>query len=84
MAIKISAGKYHLAYPYEDFLNKGIQGNGFLILPIEIKHTAVLTTLPFHHRDPIDRLLIAQAMAEQIPLVSGDTAFDAYSVRRLW
>jgi PIN domain nuclease of toxin-antitoxin system len=40
--------------------------------------------LPFHHRDPFDRLLVAQAMVEQIPIVSADTAFDAYGVRRLW
>jgi PIN domain nuclease of toxin-antitoxin system len=43
-----------------------------------------LTTLPFHHRDPFDRLLVAQAMVEQIPIVSGDSALDAYSVTRLW
>jgi PIN domain nuclease of toxin-antitoxin system len=53
-------------------------------LPIEPKHTAVLTTLPFHHRDPFDRLLIAQAMMEAIPILSVDTAFDAYPVTRLW
>ena len=45
---------------------------------------APLTTLPFHHRDPFDRLIIAQAMAEQIPVVSGDAAFDSYPVKRLW
>jgi PIN domain nuclease of toxin-antitoxin system len=56
----------------------------FRILPIEIKHTAALTTLPFHHRDPFDRLLVAQAIVEQIPLVSNDPALDAYPVRRLW
>jgi PIN domain nuclease of toxin-antitoxin system len=42
------------------------------------------TTLPFHHRDPFDRLIIAQAIIEQIPVVSADTAFDDYPVKRLW
>jgi len=53
-------------------------------LPIQLPHVAVVTTLPFHHRDPFDRLLIAQAQIEQMPLLSGDTAFDAYAVTRLW
>jgi PIN domain nuclease of toxin-antitoxin system len=43
-----------------------------------------LTTLPFHHRDPFDRLLVAQALVEQIPIVSSDSSFDAYAVQRLW
>jgi PIN domain nuclease of toxin-antitoxin system len=58
--------------------------NDFHILPIELKHVAILTTMPLYHRDPFDRLLIAQAMVEQIPIVSGDTAFDAYPATRLW
>ncbi len=56
----------------------------FLILPVELKHTAALTILPLHHRDPFERLRIAQAMVEGIPLVSADTAFDAYPITRLW
>jgi PIN domain nuclease of toxin-antitoxin system len=44
----------------------------------------VLTSLPFYHRDPFDRLVIAQAMTEQVPVVSVDAAFDQYPVRRLW
>lgn len=84
IAIKIRLGKYTLHESYEAFTQRGIYGNGFSILPIKPKHTVVLTTLPFHHRDPFDRLLIAQAMVEQVPIVSGDSAFDAYSVTRLW
>jgi PIN domain nuclease of toxin-antitoxin system len=84
IAIKISLGKYTLSKPYEEFMERGIVENGFVILPIELKHTAVLTTLPFHHRDPFDRLIIAQAMVEGIAVVSGDAAFDAYPVTRLW
>jgi PIN domain nuclease of toxin-antitoxin system len=84
IAIKISIGKYTLNTSYELFTQRGIAGNGFEILPIELKHAVVLTVLPFHHRDPFDRLLIAQAMAEQIPIISNDPAFDAYPITRLW
>jgi PIN domain nuclease of toxin-antitoxin system len=84
IAIKISVGKYALTEPYEDFMKRAIDGNGFWILPVEWRHTAGLTTLPFHHRDPFDRLLIAQSLAEQIPIISGDPQFDLYGVKRLW
>jgi len=84
IAIKISIGKYELPEPYDIFIEREITTNDFRILPIEPKHTAVLTTLPFHHRDPFDRLLIAQAMVEAIPILSIDPAFDAYPVTRLW
>lgn len=84
IAIKISLGKYSLPEPYAVFMEREIAANQFRILHIEPKHTAVLTTLPFHHRDPVDRLLIAQVIVEQIPIVSSDLAFDTYGVRRLW
>ena len=84
IAIKISLGKYALPEPYDIFIEREIATNDFHILPIEPKHTAVLTTLPLHHRDPFDRLLIAQAMVEAIPILSVDPAFDAYPVTRLW
>jgi PIN domain nuclease of toxin-antitoxin system len=84
IAIKIRLGKYELPEPYDIFIEREIATNDFHILPIEPKHTAVLTMLPFHHRDPFDRLLIAQAMVEAIPILSVDTAFDAYPVTRLW
>ena len=84
IAIKISLGKYELPEPYDVFIEREIATNDFRILPIEPKHTAVLIILPYHHRDPFDRLLVAQAMAEDIPIVSVDLAFDAYPVTRLW
>jgi PIN domain nuclease of toxin-antitoxin system len=84
IAIKISLNKYTLSQPYEAFMQKGIASNGFIILPLELKHTAVLTTLPFHHRDPFDRLIVAQAMVENIPVISGDAAFAAYPVTCIW
>ena len=84
IAIKIRIGKYPLSAPYETFITQGIDGNGFKVLPIEPRHTAVLTTMPFHHRDPFDRLIVAQAVVERVPIVSIDAVLDAYGVQRLW
>lgn len=84
LAIKISVGKYTLTQPYEIFLKDAIDSNGFIILPVERRHTARLTNMPFHHRDPFDRLMIAQALAEQMPIVSNEAIFDSYGVQRLW
>lgn len=84
LAIKISIGKYALHEPYETFMDRAIRQNGFQILPIEPRHTAALINLPFHHRDPFDRLMVAQAIVENLILVSADPAFDAYSIQRLW
>jgi PIN domain nuclease of toxin-antitoxin system len=83
-AIKISVGKYKLNVPFEQFMDVAIRNNGFNVVPIDIKHCNILTTLPFHHRDPFDRMIIAQAMVEKLSIVSNDPAFDAYPVSRLW
>lgn len=84
IAIKVSRGSYTLNTPYQDFIQDNIAANDFEILPIEVQHTAVVATLPFHHKDPFDRLLIAQALVEGMPLVSNEALFDAYGVQRLW
>ena len=84
IAIKISLGKYTLDEPYGVFFKRELTTNDFDILPILPRHTVILTDLPFHHRDPFDRLLVAQSIAEQIPLVSCDEVIDNYKVTRLW
>jgi PIN domain nuclease of toxin-antitoxin system len=84
IAIKVSIGKMPLNQPYEDFLDRGIRQNGFDILHIEPRHTVVVATLPYHHKDPFDRLLIAQALVEGVPIVSNDVVLDLYGVTRLW
>ena len=58
--------------------------NGFALLPLRLAHIARIISLPFHHRDPFDRLLAAQCLAEEFSVVSLDTVFDMYSVRRYW
>jgi PIN domain nuclease of toxin-antitoxin system len=84
MAIKISLGKLHLSQPFDLFIPNQLLLNDITILDITINHTLRVATLPFHHRDPFDRLLIAQSLVERMPCVSIDSVFDAYSVHRLW
>jgi PIN domain nuclease of toxin-antitoxin system len=84
LAIKISLGKYVLRESYDDFIQHAIVDNGFLILPVEPKHTGALISLAHHHKDPFDRLMVAQAQVEGIPLVSNDSLLDQYGITRLW
>ena len=75
MGIKQSIGKLSFNLPFKVFITQQLS---------KIDHLAVVTSLPLHHRDPFERLLIAQAMVEQIPILSADSAFDSYSIQRLW
>ena len=84
MGIKVSLGKLRLKQPYEIFIPQQLAANGMGILNISLEHTAALTNLPFHHRDPFDRMLAVQSKIEQMPLVSADPAFDVYEVKRVW
>lgn len=84
IAIKVSLGKYPLTVPFETFFQEGMEGSDMAILPIEVRHAAVLSSLPMHHKDPFDRMMISQAIVEQIPIVSADSALDAYGVQRWW
>lgn len=84
LAIRISIGKYPLNAPFETFIKTAIDGNRFSLLAIEPRHAAQLIVLPYHHRDPFDRMIIAQAVVEGITIVSCDKFFDAYPVKRIW
>jgi PIN domain nuclease of toxin-antitoxin system len=84
MAIKSSLGRLKLARPLEYFISEQLEVNNFKLLNIELRHTAKLEKLPFHHRDPFDRLLIAQALTEKMTLVAADAAFSDYGVKLLW
>jgi PIN domain nuclease of toxin-antitoxin system len=84
VAIKLSLQRPLLAVPFPQFVQEAITDNGFGILPVEPYHCERTIGLPFHHKDPFDRLLAAQALAEGIPLLSADVIFDSYGVRRLW
>lgn len=84
IAIKNSTGKLSLPEPFEIAFPARLNANNIRLLPIAIAHLEEVARLPFHHRDPFDRLLIAQARAESIPIVSVDSAFAPYSVQVEW
>lgn len=67
----------------QDFAGE-VRRQGFVPLPITLDHGQRAGSLPGHHRDPFDRMLIAQAQAQNLVLVSNETLFDAYGVQRLW
>jgi len=84
LQIKIQINKFQFTDPLEIVVNEQIKINGFQLLPVTFAHVLELEKLPFHHKDPFDRLLIAQAIAENMILVSSDKIFSAYPVNLLW
>lgn len=84
MAIKHSLGKLNLQQPFRQFIERHMAGNGFDRLVVNYEHFFRTAGLPYHHRDPFDRMLIAQALVEQMPVVSIDSIFDQYAAQRLW
>lgn len=84
MVIKASIGKLPVIGPIADLLKNHVFNNGFRLLEIQTEHLSALETLPMHHRDPFDRMLIAQALAEDIPVFSDDAQFNGYPIELLW
>ena len=84
VAIKVSRKKLDLGAPYPGFIHMHMLRNNFELLPIIDEHLAGLIDMPFHHKDPFDRMLIAQASYEGIPIVSADEQLDAYRIKRIW
>lgn len=84
MAIKVSLGKLEVPLPFAEFMQEQMRTNNILLYEIQMAHIGLVTTLPFHHRDPFDRLIIAQSLTDQIPIIGKDDIFDAYGVQRLW
>ncbi len=84
MAIKYSLGKLKFSKPFELIIPQQIKVNGVDLLQIDLSHITYLSILPFHHRDPFDRLIISQSAVEKMPVVGSDTSFDNYQIQRLW
>ncbi|HON91720.1 MAG TPA: type II toxin-antitoxin system VapC family toxin [Sedimentisphaerales bacterium] len=84
MGLKMSLGRLELAQPFGDLIPRQMELNGFGLLPVRISHIARIISLPFQHRDPFDRMIVAQCVAEGLSVVSLDSVFDKYSVQRLW
>jgi PIN domain nuclease of toxin-antitoxin system len=84
MAIKTSLGRLDLGKPFRALIPRELVANEIGLLSISPKHLSVVAELPLHHRDPFDRLIIAQAMIEGIPVVSHDGDFPQYPVQIVW
>jgi PIN domain nuclease of toxin-antitoxin system len=83
MAIKTSLGKLTLGTPLARLVGGGVE-RGIRVLEVSCEHAYQVEHLPFHHRDPFDRLLVAQASHEGMRVVSRDPELDAYPVTRVW
>lgn len=84
IAIKHSLGKLDLERPFAELIPEQLDRQGITILPLELAHLTEVDRLPFHHRDPFDRVIAAQALSERIPVISVDAALDPYGVTRIW
>ena len=84
IAIKVSIGKLRIDERLEDFIMPELESNQFSLLNIEVRHLGKVVELPFHHRDPFDRLLAAQSLTMNIPILSRDPTFDLYEMERIW
>ena len=84
VAIKISRKKLDIGGRFTGFFDQQMILAYFEWLQIATKHLNIVADLPFHHNDPFDRMLVAQALSEAIPIVSADSRFDSYGVHRLW
>ncbi len=84
ISIKWSISKLELRHPPDTFLKSQIRKNQLSLLPVELEHALQVAELPYHHHDPFDRLLVSQAIVEDIPLMSADKALSQYAIERIW
>ncbi len=81
MSIKYNLGKLKLAPSYEDFVMREVRESSIILLNIELDHLRINASLPFHHKDPFDRIIIAQSIAENLPIITVDSIFNQYPIR---
>ncbi|MGH2572459.1 MAG: type II toxin-antitoxin system VapC family toxin [Actinomycetota bacterium] len=84
IVVKAGLGRLGLPESAERFVPEHLEANGFSVLPLHLRHALRVARLPEIHRDPFDRLLVAQALAERLALVSGDEQIRRYRVRLVW
>ena len=82
--IKAQSGRLNLPYPVGPFVTAKLLLNGVKLLPITPGDVLRIESLPMHHRDPFDRMLIAQSLEQKLPLVSADAAFQPYDIEVIW
>lgn len=84
IAIKVSLNKLQIPKAYDELFPQSLNDSGLQLLSIEPSHLSALVHLPWHHRDPFDRLLVSQAIVENLDLVSADAGLGQYGVPLLW
>ncbi|MGB7375889.1 MAG: type II toxin-antitoxin system VapC family toxin [Rivularia sp. (in: cyanobacteria)] len=84
ISIKVSIGKLKLGLEFTKLVEQEVYGNAIEILEILPEHLDELVNLPFHHKDPFDRLIIAQSLVEDATLISKDAVFQSYPIKLLW
>ena len=84
IAIKAGLGRLEMGVPFEAMIPGALDANAIELLPILPRHMAAVIRLPLHHRDPFDRMIVAQAVVEGAVLVTADAAMRAYSVPIVW
>jgi PIN domain nuclease of toxin-antitoxin system len=81
LAIKEGTGKLHIDVTFPELIELHVLGNVFTILPVSIEHLLELRKLPHYHRDPFDRVIIAQSIVENLTVITTDSQFDKYSIQ---
>ena len=85
LAILANLGRgLELPQPFQEFVDVELQAERIKVLNIKLDHIKRVASMPLHHRDPFDRLLIAQSQVEDIPVITNDAAFDSYEIQRVW
>ena len=84
IGIKIGLGKLLLTQPFKVWMNQAISDLHVTVLPLTVEYVDVQSNLPKHHGDPFDRLIVAQAIVEQVSIISADVNLDAYGITRIW
>ena len=84
LAIKSALGKIRLSQPVGRYVARHVEANGFSLLGVDLADVALVETLPMHHRDPFDRLQIAQAKNRKLSVATADAIFSTYHIKRIW
>jgi len=84
IGIKLGLGKIILTQPFKPWINQAISDLDVTVLPLSVEYVDVQSNLPRHHGDPFDRLIVAQAIVEQVSIISADANLDAYGIIRIW
>jgi PIN domain nuclease of toxin-antitoxin system len=82
--IKVQSGKLPMPLPAGSYLTSRMSANGMSVLPIRLEHVLRVEELPMHHRDPVDRVIVAQCIEEGWPIVTSDSVFKNYPIRVIW